>query len=107
MKLFTSLTLASLFITGAASLTCATSHAQDSKSAEKRQPVQAQSMTDAEVRKVDKETQSITLKHGEIKNLGMPGMTMVFQVKDAAVLDNIKAGDKVRFSAENIDGSIV
>jgi Cu(I)/Ag(I) efflux system protein CusF len=58
------------------------------------------SMTDAEVRKVDKENKKITLKHGEIKNLGMPGMTMVFQVKDASVLDKVKAGDKVRFTAE-------
>jgi Cu/Ag efflux protein CusF len=51
-------------------------------------------MADAEIRKIDLENKKITLKHGEIKNLDMPGMTMVFQVKDAAMLDNIKA-DKV------------
>lgn len=65
------------------------------------------SMTAAEVRKVDKEANKITLKHGEIKNLDMPGMTMVFRVKDAALLDKVKAGDKVRFSAEKADGAIV
>lgn len=61
-------------------------------------------MSDAEVRKVDKEAKKITLKHGEIKNLDMPAMTMVFQVKDAALLDKAKAGDKIKFSAEKIAG---
>jgi Cu/Ag efflux protein CusF len=59
-------------------------------------------MTDGEVRKVDKENKKITLKHGEIKNLGMPGMTMVFQVKDPAMLEQVKAGDKVKFQAEKV-----
>ena len=57
-------------------------------------------MTDGEVRKIDKESKKVTLKHGPIKNLDMPGMTMVFQVKDAAMLDSLKAGDKVKFKAE-------
>lgn len=64
----------------------------------------ATDMTDAEVRKVDKDSRKITLKHGEIKNLDMPAMTMVFQVKDPAVLDKVKAGDKVRFKAEKVTG---
>jgi Cu(I)/Ag(I) efflux system protein CusF len=61
-------------------------------------------MTEGEVRKVDKEAKKITLKHGELKNLGMPGMTMVFQVKDPAMLEQVKAGDKVRFTAEKAEG---
>ncbi len=64
-------------------------------------------MTDAEVRKVDKENRKITLKHGEIRNLEMPPMTMVFQVNDAALLDKFKAGDKVRFRAAKEGGSFV
>ena len=60
----------------------------------------ATAMADAEVRKVDKDAKKITLKHGEIKNLDMPAMTMVFQVKDQALLDNVKAGDKIKFKAE-------
>ncbi len=63
------------------------------------------SMSDAEVRKVDMDAKKITLKHGEIKNLDMPSMTMVFQVKDPALLDKVKAGDKVKFSAEKINGA--
>jgi Cu(I)/Ag(I) efflux system protein CusF len=64
-------------------------------------------MTAGEVRKVDKETRKITLKHGDIKNLDMPGMTMVFQVKDLAMLDNVKAGDRVLFRAEKSGGALV
>ena len=68
----------------------------------------AAEMTDGEVRKVSKDTGKITLKHGEIKNLDMPPMTMVFQVKDPGLLDKVKPGDKVRFAAEKgPDGAIV
>lgn len=67
----------------------------------------ATEMTEGEVRKIDKDNQKITLKHGDIKNLGMPGMTMVFKVKEAAMLDKVKVGDKVRFKAEKADGAIV
>ena len=64
----------------------------------------AADMTDAEVRKVDMEGSKITLKHADIKNLVMPGMTMVFVVKDKAMLDKLKAGDKVKFKAINDAG---
>ncbi len=62
---------------------------------------------EAEVRKIDKEAKKITLKHGPIKNLDMPGMTMVFQVKDAALLDKFVAGDKIMFTAEQQQGAYV
>ena len=61
--------------------------------------------TEGEVRKVDKEAGKITLKHGEIKNLDMPGMTMVFQVKDPAILEAVKAGDQVSFTVDKINGA--
>lgn len=64
-------------------------------------------MTEGEVRKIDKEAKKITLKHGDIKNLEMPGMTMVFQVKDVALLDKVSAGDKVMFTAEKVGGAII
>ena len=56
-------------------------------------------MTEAQVRRVDAQTRKITLTHGEIKNLDMPPMTMVFDVKSGVPMDKIKAGDKVRFAA--------
>ncbi|MFA6903256.1 MAG: copper-binding protein [Gallionellaceae bacterium] len=64
-------------------------------------------MSKGEIRKIDKATKKITIKHGEIKNLDMPGMTRVFQVKDHAMLDNVKPGVKVKFSAERSGGAIV
>ena len=57
-------------------------------------------MTEGEVRKVDKEAKKITLKHAPIVNLDMPAMTMVFQVADPEMLDRLKAGDKVKFTAD-------
>ena len=61
--------------------------------------------TEAEVRKVDLGARKITLKHGEIKNLEMPPMTMVFQVSNPALLGSIKTGDKVRFTADKVNGA--
>lgn len=59
-----------------------------------------------EVRKIDEAAGKVTLKHGPIKNLGMDqGMTMVFRVKDPAMLKQVKVGDKVEFEAENADGA--
>lgn len=62
-------------------------------------------LTEGEVRRVDARTQTITLKHGEIKNLDMPPMTMAFKVQDPALLSQVKAGDKVRFTADKLGGN--
>lgn len=91
-------TVAVLAFTSALSLT-GTADADDAKSGVSAPSKAAADITNGEVRKVDKDAKKITLKHEEIKNLEMPGMTMVFQVKDAALLDMAKAGDKVRFKA--------
>ena len=80
--------------------------AQASGAATTQAKTAASEMTEAEVRKVDKDNKKITLKHGEIKSLDMPPMTMVFQVSDAAMLDKVKAGDKVRFKASNDGGKM-
>jgi Cu(I)/Ag(I) efflux system periplasmic protein CusF len=69
--------------------------------------VTAAELADGEVRKVDKDNKKITIKHGPLKSLDMPGMTMVFGVKEDAMLDRVQAGEKVRFQAEKIDGKIV
>ncbi len=66
----------------------------------------AATFTDGEVRKVDKSAGKVTVKHGPIANLDMPPMTMVFRVSQAALLDQLKAGDKIRFAAEKVDGAI-
>ena len=62
-------------------------------------------LAEGEVRKVDKDAKKITIRHGPIQSLDMPAMTMVFQVSEAALLDQVKAGDKVRFAAEKSGGA--
>lgn len=62
-------------------------------------PAMAQQLADGEIRKVDKKAGTVTIKHGPIQAIDMPAMTMVFQVKDAAMLDRVKSGDKVKFQA--------
>jgi Cu(I)/Ag(I) efflux system protein CusF len=63
------------------------------------------SLTEGEVRKIDKEAKKITIKHEPIHNLDMPAMTMVFQVKDLTMLEMVKAGDKIRFEAQKLGGA--
>lgn len=62
-------------------------------------------MSDGEIRKVDKQAGKLTIKHGELKNVGMAAMTMAFKVKDPAMLDKVKEGDKVHFVVEKIGGA--
>ena len=61
-----------------------------------------QALSDGEVRKIDKETGKITIKH-----LDMPPMSMVFTAKDRTLLDKVKAGDKIRFMAVDEGGKLV
>lgn len=63
-------------------------------------------LSEGQVKKVDKTQSKLTIKHGPLGNLGMPAMTMVFRVKDAATLDQVKPGDRIRFMAEKVDGAI-
>ena len=64
-------------------------------------------VADGEVRRIDKAQGRITLRHGEIRSLDMPPMTMVFRVRDAKLLDGLAVGDKVRFDAVQADGQYV
>lgn len=60
--------------------------------------------SDGEVRKIDREQGKLTLRHGPLDNLGMPGMTMVFKASDPKMLDGLKEGDKLKFTAEKLNG---
>ena len=68
---------------------------------------QATSPSDGEVKKVDKAAGTITIRHGEIPNIGMGPMTMVFGVKSPALLDKVAVGDKVKFRAAIEKGDYV
>jgi len=63
-------------------------------------------LTDAEVKKVDAASGKITLKHGALQNVDMPSMTMAFKAKDAAMLAEVHAGDKVRVRVERVNGTL-
>lgn len=60
-----------------------------------------------EVRRVDRENRKVTLRHGEIRSLQMPPMTMVFEVRDPALLDGLQPGKRIRFAAEEVKGAYV
>ena len=86
----------------------AQSHGMDHSTMQKSMPMSPMMAgapaTDGEVRKIDKGAGKITLKHGPIPNIEMPPMTMVFNAAEPAMLDRVKAGDKVRFTADKIGG---
>ena len=63
-------------------------------------------LTDAEVKKVDVATGTVTLKHGALENVGMPPMTMAFKAKDADMLKRVHEGDKVKVRVENVNGAM-
>ena len=64
-------------------------------------------MTDGEIKKIDREQAKLTIKHGDIKNLDMPGMTMVFNVKDRSYLEKVQVGDKIKFTVVMENGKMV
>lgn len=68
-------------------------------------PAPQAELSEGEITRWDPRTLRLTLKHGEIKNLEMPPMTMVFRVADASVVGDLKPGDKVRFRAEQVSGA--
>jgi Cu(I)/Ag(I) efflux system periplasmic protein CusF len=96
----------SLICSIALSVFAATSFAQATAPAQASAPM-AKDLADAEVRKVDKDAKKVTLKHGPIKSLDMPSMTMVFQVRDEKLFDKLVAGEKIKFTAEQLQGAYV
>ena len=68
-------------------------------------PAKSAPPSEGTVRKIDKAAGKITIAHGPLENLGMPAMTMAFRASEAAVLDKLKVGDKIRFVAERVDGA--
>ena len=61
-------------------------------------------LTEGEVRKIDMAAGKVTIKHGPMPKFDMPAMTMVYRVKDKAMLDNLKPGDKIKFDADGVGG---
>lgn len=66
----------------------------------------AAEFTKGTVKKVDAKAKKVTLIHEELKDLEMPAMTMVFRVKDDALLEKLKEGANVEFVAERVEGKL-
>ena len=64
----------------------------------------ATALSEGEIRRLDPESGKLTIRHGEIRNLDMPPMTMVFTAKDKSQLAGLKVGDRIRFAASNEGG---
>lgn len=64
-------------------------------------------LSEGTVKKVDKAAGKLTIVHGPLANLDMPPMTMVFKAGDPAMLDKVKAGDRIRFLAERSGGVFI
>ncbi|MBR8272871.1 copper-binding protein [Burkholderia cenocepacia] len=75
-------------------------------SANAKQGAAVSRMSHGEIRKVDTAAGKLTIKHGPLENLGMDAMTMVFKVKDPAMLARVKVGDTIDFVAEDVDGAL-
>jgi Cu(I)/Ag(I) efflux system periplasmic protein CusF len=62
-------------------------------------------LIDGQIMKVDQSAGKLTIKHGPAKRLGMEtGMTMVYKAQDPAMLKGVKAGNKIKFDAEQVNG---
>jgi Cu/Ag efflux protein CusF len=85
-----------------------TGRAQSAPSQSSAQPAAAANLptVSATVEKVDTGAGKITLDHGAIPNLNMDAMTMVFRAQDPAILKSVKAGDKVQFQADRVNGQL-
>lgn len=66
--------------------------------------VMVKTLSEGQVKKIDKAQGRLTIRHGPLGNLDMPAMTMVFRVQDASWLDRVKPDDRIRFLAEEVNG---
>ena len=102
MKTLITASLIAIASLGAVSVQAAGYHAGHAMAA----PAAEMQMVDGQVKKVDKAAGKVTLSHGPLTNLNMPAMTMAFKVSNAAWLDQMKSGDKIRFMADTVNGAI-
>ncbi len=106
MKFLTKISLSILLAASAASPLYAEDAKVQSAAAPEKSELHA-TMSEGEIRKINKEIGKVTIKHGPLQNLDMPGMTMLFRLQDPAMFDQIKEGDKIKFVADKIDGTFV
>ena len=105
MKALITASLIAFSTLGAVSAQAASDHAGHAMASPSAASAEMQ-MIDAQVKKVDKAAGKVTLSHGPLTNLNMPAMTMVFRVKEAAWLEQMRADGKIRFVADSINGTL-
>ncbi|MGB4062717.1 MAG: copper-binding protein [Azonexus sp.] len=105
MKAFITASLIAFSTLGAVSAQAASDHAGHVMATPANTSAEMQ-MVDGQVKKLDKTAGKVTLSHGPLANLNMPAMTMVFKVSNAAWLEQMKTGDKIRFMADNVNGAV-
>ena len=106
MKLIAALLLSLPMTAALMSGASATEHTSATQPATPAKMPDNTSLSTGEIKKIDKDTGKITLKHGPLVNLNMPAMTMVFKVQSPQLIDAVKVGDAVKFRAENIQGAL-
>lgn len=99
MKTVLTAALASLMLAGLASPALA-QHNHGAHGTAAKMPIANGAMYEGEIRRIDTAKGTVLIKHGDLKELGMGPMTMGFKLKDAALGAGLKAGDKIKFSAE-------
>ena len=105
MKTITSISLATLFALLPLATQAAGGHDAHAGHAAMHSTAEG-GMVDGVVKKIDKASGKVTVAHGPLTNLNMPAMTMVFRVKEAAWLDQMRTDGKIRFTADSINGTL-
>ncbi|WP_291995610.1 copper-binding protein [Candidatus Accumulibacter sp. ACC003] len=103
-SLFPAVSVLALVLAGPA--IAATEHDSHHQAGSSASSVKAAPSSEGTVKKIDKAAGKITIKHGPLANLGMPPMTMAFVVGDPAMLEQVKAGEKVSFTADKVGDAL-
>ena len=85
-------------------VSAADSHSHQAANETRPAAAASAALTEGEVRKIDKAAGKVTIKHGPMPKFDMPPMTMVYRVKNRAMLDQLKTGDKIKFDADGVGG---
>jgi Cu(I)/Ag(I) efflux system periplasmic protein CusF len=99
--------LKAVFIAALSTAAVTSAYGQDESASASASANSPDAVSSGEIRKVDKSAGKLTIKHGELRNVGMPAMTMVFKVKDPSMLGAVKAGDKVNFIVEKAGSEFI
>lgn len=105
-KAFASIAMGCVLVASAGAYAAGDMSSMDMNGSAKQGADAKNSMSHGEIKKIDAASGKLTIKHGPLENLGMEAMTMVFRVKDPAMLSRVTVGDKIDFVAEEVNGAL-